>query len=346
MRYLILILSLFIVSIACKEPAKDAEEATALTYPESRKDDVSDDYFGTVVADPYRWLEIDTSEEVGAWVTEQNKVTFDYLEQIDYRPAIKDRLSKIWNYPKYGAPFRKGSRYYYYKNDGLQNQSVLYYMEELGGEAHVFIDPNTLSEDGTTSLGSVSWSKDAKYCAYQTSSGGSDWKDIQVMEVETGQLLDDHLQWIKFSGISWYEDGFYYSRYDAPEGGEKLSGKNEYHKVFYHRLGTEQSEDELVFEDPSSPQRNFYAQTTDDERFLAVYASQSTSGNMLYVKDQSRSDADFVHIIQDFDHDVDIVDNVGDRLYVITNIEADNNRLIAIDPTQPAPENWMTLIGL
>jgi len=216
-------------------------------YPVTQKVEQTDDYFGTAVADPYRWLEDDNSAETEAWVTAENKVTFSYLEKIPFRSKIKQRLEQIWNFPKYTAPFREGDYYYFFKNDGMQNQYVLYEQKGLDGEPVVFLDPNTFSEDGTIALGDLQFSKDGKICAYSISKSGSDWNEIFVMDVETKAKKEDHLEWIKFSGIAWKDDGFYYSSYDKPSEEDALKGKNEFHKVYYHKLGTLQSDDKLVY---------------------------------------------------------------------------------------------------
>lgn len=259
-----------------------------IKYPETKKVDVVDDYFGVKVADPYRWLEDDNSEETKSWVIEQNSVTNSYLEKIPFRNKIKERFEELFNYPKYSTPFKGGDNYFFFKNDGLQNQSVLYIQKNLTAEPEVFLDPNKLSEDGTVSLSTLAISKDGKYLAYGTASGGSDWNEFHVMEVETKKKLDDHLKWIKFSGISWKDDGFFYSRFPEPAKGEELSKTNEYGKVYYHKLGTSQSEDILIYEDPAHAKRFFYAQTTDDERFLIIYLSEGTNNNGLIVKDLSK----------------------------------------------------------
>ncbi|WP_116544081.1 prolyl oligopeptidase family serine peptidase [Pontibacter virosus] len=321
-----------------------AAAETQLTYPETKKVDHTDDYFGTKVADPYRWLETH-NEEVDQWVEAQNKVTFNYLESIEFRDQIKDRLTKIWNYPKYGAPFKKGGKYYFYKNDGLQNQSVLYVQNTLESEPKVFLDPNKFSNDGTVALTALSFDKDAKYVAYGTSSGGSDWNTYEIMEVATGKKLDDKVEWVKFSGPSWHKDGFFYSRYDAPTEGNKLANKNEYHKVYYHKIGTPQSQDQLVYEDKTKPLRNFYGQTTDDERFLILNVSEGASGaNALYYRDLKDPKSTIKPIIDNFESEYNVVDNVGDKLLVRTNKNATRYRLVLIDPKKPQEQNWKVIV--
>lgn len=331
-----MIIASTIVSQSCNQQQK-------INYPETKKTDVTDNYHGTQVADPYRWLENDTSAETAAWVEAQNKVTFGYLEQIPFREQIKNRITKIWDYPKYSVTFKKGNRYFYFKNDGMQNQSVLYVQESLEAEPKVLLDPNKFSDDGTVALSNYDISKDGKYLAYGISRGGSDWNEIMVMEVENGNKLDDHLKWIKFSGISWKSDGFYYSRYDEPKGSE-LSGKNEFHKVFYHKIGTPQSEDKLVFENKNFPLRNYYASTTDDERFLILYESDTTKGNALHYMDLSAKNPQFATIVADFDNEHVVIDNIDGNLLVRTNFNAPKYRLVLIDPANPAKENWKIIL--
>jgi prolyl oligopeptidase len=314
-----------------------------LKYPETKKVDVVDDYHGTKVADPYRWLEDDNSEETKQWVAEQNKVTFDYFEKIPFREKVKERFTKLFNYPKYSAPFKAGDKYYFFKNDGLQNQSVMYVKNELDGEANVFIDPNKFSEDGTKSLSNFNFSKDGKYFAYGISTGGSDWDEFFVMNALTGEKLNDHLKWIKFSGIAWKGEGFYYSRFPEPVGSE-LSAKNEFGKIFFHKVGDPQEKDILIYEDPTRPNRSFYAQTTEDERFLIVSFSEGTSNNGWMVKDLSDNNSDFITIVDDLENNYSVVDNLEDKLLVMTDYRASNYRLILVDPQNPSLENWKDVI--
>lgn len=315
----------------------------AVTYPETRKTDTVDDYFGTRVADPYRWLEDDKSEETKNWVQAQNKVTFGYLEQIPSRNKIKERLTKIWNFEKMSTPYKKGKYYIYSLNNGIQNQGVLYYREGLNGTPKVLLDPNTLSADGTVSLSGTSISQDGKYMAYGTSKSGSDWVEYDVLEVETGKKLTDHLKWVKFSGISWQGDGFYYSRYDAPKGSE-LSAKNEFHKVYYHKVGTSQDEDKLIYNDTDHPNRNFGAEVTDDQQWLLVYTTESTSGNALMVMNLAKPNSPMQVIVDNFDNDYGVLDVVGSKMLVRTNKDAPRYRLVEIDINNPAPENWKEII--
>ncbi len=314
-----------------------------IKYPETKKVNVVDDYHGVKVADPYRWLEDDNSEETKAWVQAQNKVTFEYLEKIPFRNKIKERFTEILNYPKYGAPFKAGNRYYFFKNDGLQNQSVIYVLESLNDKEEVFLDPNKFSEDGTKSLTTLSFSKNGKYLVYGISSGGSDWNEFFVMNAETKEILPDHLKWIKFSGAAWKDDGFYYSRYPEPQGSE-LSSKNEFSKVYYHKLGTKQEDDILIYEDPSKPKRGFSAQITDDERFLIIYQTEGTSKNAFMVKDLSDTKGEFISIVDDFTNNYSVIDNLGDNLLVRTDYNAPNYKIVLVDPKNPSKENWIDLI--
>ncbi len=320
------------------------KQDSSLEYPETKMGEVVDEYFGVEVADPFRWLEDDTSDETKAWVEAQNEVTFNYLENIPFRDKLNERLTDLWTYERYQAPWREGDYYFYFKNDGTQNQSVLYVKEGLEGEPRVLIDPNQLSEDGTVSLGRTSVCSNARYIAYSLSYGGSDWNEIFVKEIETGRELDDHIKWVKFSGIAWEGDGFYYSRYDEPEPGEELSGTNEYHKIFYHKLGTSQDEDELIYYNPDEPRRNYGAGTTDDERFLILTESQSTSGNAVFVKDNQNLQRGFIKIIEGFDYSNSVIDHIDGKVLVRTNHSAPFYRVVLIDPLNPAPSNWQEVI--
>ena len=315
-----------------------------INYPETRKTDTIDVYFGTQVADPYRWLEDDNSEETAAWVKAQNDVTNAYLAKIPFRDQVRERLTSMWNYPRYGVPFKKGGKYFFFKNDGIQNQSVLYIQDSLQAEPRVFLDPNKLSEDGTTALGTYSVSKDGKYFAYAISKAGSDWNEIYVMETETGKQLADKLEWVKFSGISWRENGFYYSRYDKPSGGGVLSSKNEYMKVYYHVVGDPQEKDVLVYENRNYPLRNYGITATEDGRYLVLGESESTSGNSLYIKDLENPQAGFVKIAEGFRFDYSYISNQDGKFLILTNADAPKYRLIEVDLSSPAPENHRIII--
>jgi prolyl oligopeptidase len=314
------------------------------SYPETKKQDVVDTYFEQQVADPYRWLENDTAAEVKEWVDGENAITNKYLETIPFRKELNSYLTKIWNFPKYGTPSRKGSRYFYMKNDGLQNQSVLYTQIGLAGESEVLLDPNTLSEDGTVALSGLSISHDGKHLAYQLATAGSDWNEIFVMNIETKEKLTDHIEWVKFSGTAWFGDGFFYSAYDKPKEGMALSGKNEFHKVFFHKLGTPQSADNLIFEDKQHPDWNFGISVSDDETIQFLMVTESTSGNKLYIKEVSASKAAFVPIADNFDFDFEPVDVLDGKILIKTNYKAPKYRLVSIDPKKPQEENWVELL--
>ena len=316
----------------------------SMKYPVTKKDDVKDIYFGTEVEDPYRWLEDDNSEETGEWVKAQNEVTFDYLGKLPNRQKIKDRLTELMNYPKYSTPFKEAGKYFFFKNDGLQNQNVLYMTETLDGEPKVVLDPNKLSEDGTVAYSGGDISKDGKYLAYKIARSGSDWNEIYVKNIETGEMLEDHIMWVKFSGLGWYKNGFFYSAYDKPEEGSELSKSNEYQKIYYHELGTKQEDDQLIIEDKENPKKMFSAGVTDDDRFLTLSMSQSTSGNALSVKDLSKKNAGFIPLMESFEYDFHLMDNIGDDLFIKTNYKAPRYRLIKININQPKEADWVDVI--
>ncbi len=333
-----------LLSVAACSKKMEQKKIVAGAYPESRKETVSDDYFGTKVADPYRWLENDTAADVEAWVGAQNKVTTDYLAQIPYREKIKNRLTDIWNFPKYSAPFKEGNYYYFFKNDGLQNQSVLYRQKGLKGEPEVFIDPNKLSADGTVSLASFTFSKDHQYCAVGIASSGSDWNEVFVMEVESKQKTADLIKWVKFSGATWYKNGFFYSRYDEPGKGKEFSNQNEFMKIYYHELGKPQQDDKLIYEDKAHPLRYFNAGITEDERFMVINISEGTSGSEILIKDLSKNAKAFTTLFKGFENNYNVIDNVGDKILAMTDKNAPRYRLVEVDPTNPAPENWKDII--
>lgn len=314
---------------------KAAREAIELDYPDTRRDSaVVEDYHGTSIADPYRWLEDDNSEETTAWVSEQNKVTQSFLSHIPFRDDVKDRLTSLWDYEKYGTPFKEAGQYYYFKNDGLQNQYVMYRQVE-DGDDEVILDPNKFSDDGTTSLAGMAFSKDGKYLAYMISEGGSDWRKAYVLDLETMDLLEDELQWIKFSGLSWAGDGFYYSRYPVSDEGGELSDANEYHSLYYHKLGDDQSKDQLIYKNPDHPKRNVYGSTTEDEKWLVIGESESTSGNSLSIKSLTSPSSKIIRVIDGFDADYSVIDSDGDRMLIKTNAEAPNQKVVALDTRNP-----------
>ncbi|MGO4912372.1 prolyl oligopeptidase family serine peptidase [Leeuwenhoekiella sp. W20_SRS_FM14] len=323
------------------------EKSSKMIYPETKKVDTIDTYFGTQVPDPYRWLEDDRSAETEAWVKAENKTTFGYLDKIPFKEEIKKKLEKIWNYEKIGAPFKEGNYTYFYKNDGLQNQYVIYrYKTDADpSTAEVFLDPNNFSEDGTVSLGGLSFSEDGSLAAYSISEGGSDWRKVLVMNAETKEITEDTLVDIKFSGISWKEnDGFYYSSYDKPEGSE-LSAKTDQHKVYYHKLNTAQKTDELIFGGtPEQKHRYIGAATTEDNKYLIVSASNATSGNKLFIKDLFKPGSSFITILDNEDTNTSIIENVGSKLFLVTDKDAPNKKIVTVDASNPTPENWVDFI--
>lgn len=319
-------------------------ERTPVKYPETAKVDSSDTYFGTEVKDPYRWLEDDRSPETENWVGRQNEVTQEYLSQIPFREDLKNRLETVWNYEKVGTPFNEGDYTYFYKNDGLQDQYVLY-RRKGDGDAEVFLDPNSFSEDGTTSLSSLSFTKDGSLAAYLISEGGSDWRKAIVMDAESMEVIEDTLTDIKFSGLAWKgKEGFYYSSYDKPDGSE-LSAKTDQHKVYYHKLGTPQSEDELVY-GGSDDEKHRYIQAavSEDERYLYLYPAVSTSGNKLLMKDLRDPGEGFKTILDHTDSDTYVMDNEGSTLYLVTNLDAPNKKIVKVDASDPAPSNWEVVV--
>ncbi len=339
---------------ACQPDTTDAQHSAKikevdmpkmpLPYPETRKGDVVDTYFDTKVPDPYRWLENDRSEETENWVIAQNKVTQGYFANIPFREKIESVVTDLINYERISSPFKEGEYTYFYKNDGLQNQSVLYRQMD-DGEPEVFIDPNTFSEDGTVSLATVSFSDDGNIVAYMTSTGGSDWREIYVMDANTKEFIGETLQDVKFSGLSWYKnEGFYYSSYDKPEGSE-LSAKTDQHKVYYHKLGTPQSDDLKIFGHTEAEKHRYvYAGVSEDNRFLFVSAANSTSGNRAFVKDLTSPDASWQVIKDDITTDVYPLTNVGNTLYLVTNHDAPNRRIVKVDANAPGVENWVDVI--
>ncbi|WP_338356003.1 prolyl oligopeptidase family serine peptidase [Yeosuana marina] len=315
-----------------------------IKYPKTKTVNVVDTYFGVDVKDNFRWLEDDRSSETRAWIKAQNKTTFDYLNTIPFRNELKERLSRLWDYEKIGAPFIEGDYTYFSKNDGLQNQDV-YYRQKGDAEAEVFLDPNTFSKDGTISLEGLSFSKNGKILAYSISEGGSDWRKVIVMDVETKAIIEEPLTDIKFSLISWYKnEGFYYSSYDKPTGSE-LSAKTDQHKVYYHKLGTSQKEDTLIFGGtPEEKHRYIYGTVTEDDRYLVVTPRVSTSGNKLYIKDLSAPNSKFVTILDDTDSDTFFIKNDGSNLFLVTNLNAPNKRVVSVNASNPLPEQWVDVI--
>jgi len=324
--------------------AKKTENIMEVQYPPTSKVNQTDTYFGTEVSDPYRWLEDDRSKETAKWVEAQNEVTYAYLESIPFRKDIEQRLTELWNYEKYSAPSKQGEKYYFSKNDGLQNQGVVYVQESLEAEPEVFLDPNKFSEDGTVSLAGLSFTEDGSLLAYSISESGSDWRKIIVINAQTKEQIGDTLRDVKFSGISWKgNEGFYYSSYDKPEEGSNLSGLNMNHKLYYHQLGTPQNTDVLVFGGEKTPRRYVGGSVSEDDRYLQITAANGTSGNELYVKDLQH-DREIIQVIDNFEHDHYILHNEGSKLYILTNLDAPNQRIVTVDAANPQLQNWTDLV--
>lgn len=324
------------------------EGLAQIQYPVTRKTEKTDDYHGTLVADPYRWLEDDNSEETRNWVQEQNRVTFSHLEKIPFRESWKNRMLEVSNYEKFTAPFRKGDYFYYYRNNGLQNQSVLYRTRGLNGKEELVIDPNKLSDDGTTRMTGFSISKSGKYAVYSLSRGGSDWQEYRVRNLQTGKDLGDKVEWVKVSGIAWQGDGFYYSRYPAPEKGKELSTRNENHQVYYHKIGTGQKADQLIYQDPDNPQRFHIASTSEDERFLVLNISdrgKGFMGNAIWIKDFKSPDKSWKHLVKNVgQHVYGWVDNFGDKIILRTNENAPNYKLMMVKAESTDRSMWETFV--
>ena len=338
MKKIILIMAISASTASFGQNQKD----NAVQYPQTKKGETVDVYFNTKVADPYRWLEDDKSAETASWVKAQNEVTYDYLSKIPFREALKARMEKLWNYEKIGAPTKEGNYSYYSKNNGLQNQSVMYRKDAKGVET-VFLDPNTFSKKGTTSLGGVDFSKDGSKVAYAISEGGSDWRKVILMDSESNKILEDTLLDVKFSGVSWKgNEGFYYSSYDKPKGSE-LSAKTDQHKLYFHKLGTPQKEDVVVF-GLNQKRRYVGGYVTEDNRFLVISAANSTYGNELYLQDLTKPNAPIITIVDNFNSDNSIIENEGSKLFIDTDLNAPNKRIVSVDASNPKPENWKDFI--
>ncbi|WWP40865.1 prolyl oligopeptidase family serine peptidase [Flavobacterium sp. KS-LB2] len=333
----------FLIMAVSSAIATFGQNQKPLTYPTTSKGETVDTYFDTKLPDPYRWLEDDKSAETGAWVKAQNEVTYSYLAQIPFRDVLKARMEKLWNYEKIGAPFKEGNFTYYYKNNGLQNQSVLYRKDAKGTET-VFLDPNTFSKDGTTSLGGLNFSKDGSKVAYAISEGGSDWRKVIIMDAITQKIIEDTIVDVKFSGVSWKaNEGFYYSSYDKPKGSE-LSAKTDQHKLYFHKLGTAQKDDKVIF-GANQKRRYVGGGVTEDDRYLVITASNSTYGNELYIKDLTKPNSPIVTIVDNFKSDNNIIENEGGKLFIETDLNAPNKRIVTVDVNNPKPENWKDFIA-
>lgn len=345
MKHLLFLVTLGLVALSCNKTDKKPLPLMKVNYPETKTIDHTDNYFDSIVPDPYRWLEDDRSTETGEWVKSQNEVSFDYLNKIPFRGAIRERLAKLWDYEKYSAPFKEGDYTYFYKNDGLQNQYVLY-RQKGENTPEVFLNPNDFSTDGTTSLAGIDFSLDGSRAAYQISEGGSDWRKVIVLDAISKNMLEDTLLDVKFSGLAWKgSEGFYYSSYDKPKEGSALSGKTQYHKLFYHKLGTPQSVDALVFGGEKTPRRYIGAFVTEDQQYLVITAAVSTSGNELYIKSLKNSNTPIVNVIDNFDKEHQVVHSEGDWLFIYTTLNAPNGRLVKVKASNPAPENWTDVIS-
>jgi prolyl oligopeptidase len=337
------------VSVASAPAAAQscAATGTPLSYPVAKKVDQTDDYHGTTVADPYRWLEDANSAETKAWVDAENKVTQSYLAQIPQREAIRQRLTALWNFERYSVPYKEGGRYFFSRNDGLQNQSVLYTMKSPKDSPRMLLDPNTLAADGTVALAGMAVSPDGKLLAYSTAASGSDWNEIRVRDVDTGKDLEDHIQWVKFSSTAWTHDGkgFFYSRYDAPKEATKLADVNYFQKLYFHKLGTPQSADVLVYDRPDEKEWGFGGNTTDDGRYLLITATKGTAHKYrVFYKDLSKPDSKVMPLIDNFDAAWDFIDNVGSVFYFATDRNAPRKRIVAIDVNKPQEANWKTVL--
>jgi prolyl oligopeptidase len=322
------------------------QKQESLAYPVTAKGTQVDDYFGTKVADPYRWLEDDQAPEVKEWVEAENKVTFSYLEKIPFREKIRERLKAIYNYPRYSAPTKAGDYYFFSKNDGLQNQSVIYVQKGLEGAPEVFLDPNQMAPDGTVRVNLIGFSKNDRYAAYSRSEAGSDWQAVHVVDIASKKELGDELRWIKFTDASWQgDDGFYYSGFDTPAPGQELKGLSQFQKIRFHKLGQPQEKDVLVYEDREHPQIYKNVDITEDEKYLFLSLSEGTHGNELYYRDLGRKAKDFKPLIKGFEYDTSIIDNIGDQFLALTNIDAANRRVVLIDPQKPDKKDWQTVIS-
>lgn len=336
-RQIISLITAVFLIVSCQKSIK-------MQYPQAKQVDSTSEYFGTIVKDPFRWMENPSDPDLKKWIEEQNNLTFSYLNKIPYRNAILERLKEIYNFPRQSAPFKKANFYIFFKNNGLQNQSVMYITYDLSKEPEVLLDPNQFSEDGTVALNTYNFSKDGKYLAYAISSAGSDWNEVFVMDVLKKEKLNDHLKWIKFSSLAFYKDGFFYSRFEEPKKGEELVTKNVNQKIYYHKIGTPQSDDKLIYQDPSVPNHGFYASVSNDEKFLVINESAGTSGDAIIFKDLSKPNSKFIKLNNTFENDYSFIDHLNGKLLFYTNYKAPNYRVIAVDPQKPQENYWIDLI--
>jgi prolyl oligopeptidase len=325
-----------------------AQEPMLYEYPQTQTCEQVDEYFGVKVADPYRWMETEKTPELAKWIEEENAIVQNYLAQIPFRDELRKEMTERYDYPKQSAPWKRGGRYFFSKNSGLQNQSVQYYKMSLDGEETLLIDPNELSDDGTVALANMAISKDGKYAAFATSTSGSDWRDIFVIDIESGERTSDSIKWAKFTSIAWVGDGFFYSRYDAPPKGQELTAKNEYHKIYYHRIGEPQEKDALVFSDMENPSRNCGAYVDDDENWIFVSQTESTYGaRVLFADLRDQTDyanLEFKTLYPNFDAETSVVVERNGKFYLLTDFQASNRRLVVVDPANPEPENWKDVL--
>ena len=335
--YLLVILSILIIILHHEAPLN-------IRYPVTKQKKVYDTYFDTTITDPYRWLEDDHSKETKAWVIKQNSLTSSYMRRIPHIMKIKNRLREIWNYPWQSAPFIKGDKLYYYRNEGLQNQSILYVQAKEGHIPDVLLDPNKFSSDGSIALGGIYFSNDDRYLGYSLSSSGSDWQEFFIMDLSTKKLLKDKLKWIKFSGMSWLNNGFYYTRMPEQDEENKYSATNEQSKVYYHKLGTLQESDELIFYNPETPRISPYVVVTEDERFLLLYQYSGTYGNSLAFRDIRKVETGWTNIIDDFNSEINVLDHADGFIIAITDRNATNKKIVSIDPDHPHYKNWVTIV--
>ncbi len=336
--FLIINIILIAFMYSCQENNK------TYNYPETRKDNVVDEYFGTKVQDPYRWLENDSSQETKDWVKKQNNVTFDFINKIPFRNKIKEKFTQIYNYARYSVPFKRGGNYFFFKNDGLQNQDVLFIQKSLDDKPTIILNPNELSKDGTVALSSLGVSEDGRYLGYSVSKGGSDWQEIFVKDIKTNKLTDDHILDVKFSNISWYNDGFFYSRYPSPKKSEALSAANQFQKIYYHKLGTSQDKDVLIYKNDEHPNYMYDVKVSDDKKYIFLNERESTSGNALYFSELNLNKLDFKCIHSGFKYDFSAIDHINGKLYISTNCDAPEYKLIAVSPENYAKDNWEDII--
>ena len=339
MKKLILLLLPLLILFSCSK-----QKPMKLVYPKAKTVDSSTNFFGTIVKDPFRWMENENDPDLKKWIDEENKLTQEYLSQIPYRHDLFSRLKQLYNYERRSAPWYKGGKYFFFRNNGLQNQSVLFVQNKLDEEPRELLDPNKLSEDGTVALSTLAISDDGKYLGYAISRSGSDWQEIYVRDIETGKDLSDTIKWAKFSGITWYKDGFFYSRYPQPEKGKELTTQNLNQKVYYHKLGTPQSQDKLIFENTEEPENGFGADISHDGHYLVISEWHGTSGNRIYFKDLTKPGSKFVQLNKNFEFDFGFVDYVDGKLLFVTNFNAPNYKLIAVDPESPEVVNWQDVL--